>query len=168
MNDETLNDLVASIRENNEKMTDEERAYLDARIAYRQRPLDERMLEAAFRMTKAECGALRDQLRALAVKDTLTDEDKAEMRRLREATEDHPSGVLLDQLLPLRGRGPHWLDDHITEVLWGWAWWADRFGMGVRDYMQRPGGLVEHPEEHVQAVFDVLPYPEGWKPETRR
>lgn len=45
--------------------------------------------------------------------------------------------------------------------------WSDYFGMPVRDYMTRPEG-IDHPEEHIQAVLDSMPYPEGWKPETRR
>jgi len=139
---------------------------LAERNAYRERPKDERMLESAARLTIPECNSLRDQLQALAYKEGLTDEDRAEMRRLRAETEDHPSGRLLDELLTLRGRGPEWLDLHITEILWGWAWWAEFYGLSVDAYMRK--GRPDRPKGEVDAVLASLPYPEGWKPQEKR
>lgn len=149
-------------------MTPEQRAAADREVELmrleREKPTAQKILEAAARYDRNEARKLFDEQHVFALRDDLTEDDYARMRELRRLIDFHPLGCYgnLENLIPLRGHGPEWLETYTTELLWERAWWADHYGEPVETTMRR--GTLDRPQYVIDAVIAALPYPEGWKP----
>lgn len=128
-------------------------------------PSPEEILAAAAAYTPAEAYAAMNRCSAYAAKATedLTAADHTQQQKNREILENHPMACPVAWLLPCRGKGPDWLDEYITHLLWSWAWWADFFNEPIDAYL--PRGTPPHV---IEAVKAARPYPENFNPRSER
>jgi len=133
---------------------------------WEKRSFSERVLEAARRLNKTEAQVVMHRQLVLAVKDTLTEDDKDELMRTHCQLADHPAVLPLDVLMSVENlESVPWLIDERTEKFWSWQWWANHFGESVRVHCGRSRHLTP---EIIDAIEATDHYPPGWMPETRR
>jgi len=130
--------------------------------------LRERALDAARRLNKDEARALFDRQLRLSVKDELDDDELDELGEIHRQVRDHPCALPFDVLIEVGDVSEiPWLVEYRQESTWNWLWWADHLGYSLDEYLARGNGTILTPEA-IEVIRQSQPYPEGWKPETRR
>ena len=100
----------------------------------------------------------------------LTDAEKDRCREIQVLIDGHPA-LCLDRIVVLmldeRVEGypvADWLPEYLQDCLWSWMWWADYFGHSIEHYAKES----DRAPWFMDALRASPPYPEGYKPETRR
>ena len=122
-----------------------------------------------WEMSVAEWRRLADRQMRLACKESLTDDDKDELRKLLDVLEDHPLNLTFEELIELNLETcPEWIAAHIQDRCWEWLWWANSFNQTVEESCSDVLGLPGLSPKAIERIKATEPYPEGWAPEGRR